>query len=196
MPTRALGNVKSFVGVSSHPGLPLQVPGEVPSQVGSMIGPPQDAHIMYNPYAGLQHTHPRANRSFRVAQQPEFVFQEEAAVRRRGFGENLGFYTGTGYLGGAVAGGAVGLAQATVLQPLAAVPPLQQTRRLMLNRLLNSAGQTGRLVGVLLVDLFRVTGPAKSRRPEGSEVSRTPAHRYGAWQAGPLAYVGPSNELR
>ena len=102
---------------------------------------------MYNPYAGLQHV-PRGNRSFRVSSEPEFVFQEEAAVRRRGFGENLGFYTGTGYLGGAVAGGALGLAQATFLtQPGQPAAPKLQSRRLMLNRVLNSSGQAGRLAG-------------------------------------------------
>lgn len=33
--------------------------------------------------------------------QPEFVFEEEAAVKRRGWSENLQFYTGLGYLSGA-----------------------------------------------------------------------------------------------
>ena len=118
----------------------------------SVLGKPKtDAATMYNPYAGLQNYTPRQNRSFRVASQPEFVFQEEANVRRRGFGENLGFYTGTGYLSGAVTGGALGLAQATFLSggPAAAAPQLAQTRRLMLNRVLNSSGQTGRTAGAL-----------------------------------------------
>ena len=104
---------------------------------------------MYNPYAGLHNVNPRVNRSFQISRQPEFVFQEEAAVRRRGFGENLGFYTGSGYLSGAVVGGVVGLTQATLLgqgAAAAAAPPLQ-SRRLLLNKLLNAGGQTGRLAG-------------------------------------------------
>jgi mitochondrial import inner membrane translocase subunit TIM23 len=43
--------------------------------------------------------------AFRLPSQPEFVFEEEAAVKRRGWGENLQFYTGIGYLSGAGMGG-------------------------------------------------------------------------------------------
>jgi hypothetical protein len=99
---------------------------------------------MYNPYAGLQHINPRGAHIFRVNREPEFVFQEEAAVRRRGFATNIGFYTGTGYFGGALAGGSVGLAQ-TLLQPT--TQPLPQSRRLLINRILNSSGHTGRMAG-------------------------------------------------
>lgn len=38
---------------------------------------------------------------FRLPEQPEFVFEEESAVRKRGWTENLQFYTGGGYLAGA-----------------------------------------------------------------------------------------------
>jgi mitochondrial import inner membrane translocase subunit TIM23 len=101
---------------------------------------------MYNPYAGLQNINPRNARTFRLPQKTEFVFQEEASVKRRGFGENLGYYTGSGYVGGAVCGGALGLAQGVMQQhPQGAL----QSRRLLLNRLLNSSGQTGRLAGAL-----------------------------------------------
>lgn len=113
--------------------------------MGSMMQPPKDSAVMYNPYAGLQHINTRGAQSFRVAREPEFVFQEEAAVRRRGFGENLGFYTGSGYLGGAVVGGALGLARGVTQS---STQPALQTRRLLINRLLNSSGQTGRLAGV------------------------------------------------
>lgn len=37
---------------------------------------------------------------FRLPEQPEFVFEEESAVRKRGWTENLQFYTGGGYLAG------------------------------------------------------------------------------------------------
>ena len=40
---------------------------------------------------------------YRLPKQPEFLFSEEAAVHRRSLSENLTFYTGSGYLTGAVA---------------------------------------------------------------------------------------------
>jgi hypothetical protein len=121
----------------------VQVPSNVPSGVGSMINAPEDTGKMYNPYAGLRHVGTGVHPAFRISSQPEFVFQEDASIRRRGFGENLAYYTGAGYLSGAVGGGAVGLAQGISNKP-EGVP---MTRRLLLNRLLNSTGQTGRMVG-------------------------------------------------
>lgn len=38
--------------------------------------------------------------AFRLPERPEFVFEEEVAVRKRGWTENLQFYTGVGYLAG------------------------------------------------------------------------------------------------
>lgn len=64
----------------------------------------EDTPVFYNPYEGLSAA--IDNRSLRGAyklpQQPEFLFSEEATVHRRGWGENLTYYTGTGYLAGAV----------------------------------------------------------------------------------------------
>lgn len=37
---------------------------------------------------------------FKLPDRPEFLFEEEAAIRRRGWGENLQFYTGLGYITG------------------------------------------------------------------------------------------------
>lgn len=37
---------------------------------------------------------------FKLPEQPEFVFEEEIAARKRGWTENLQFYTGVGYLAG------------------------------------------------------------------------------------------------
>lgn len=105
--------------------------------------PPEDASKIYNPYAGLRNVGSGAHPAFRVSRQPEFVFQEEARSKRRAFSENIGFYTGVGYLSGAVGGGAVGLAHGISQRP----EGLNLTRRLLLNRLLNSSGQTGRTVG-------------------------------------------------
>ena len=120
----------------------MQVPGSVPSSVSDMINGP-DATKIYNPYAGLKHVGPGVHSSFRVSKQPEFVFQEDASVRRRAFGENLGYYTGLGYLTGAVGGGAVGLAHGVSHKP----EGMALSRRLLVNRLLNTSGQTGRLAG-------------------------------------------------
>jgi import inner membrane translocase subunit TIM23 len=46
--------------------------------------------------------------AFELPEGPEFVFQEEAAAKRRSWGENMQFYTGVGYLGGGATGFAVG----------------------------------------------------------------------------------------
>ena len=39
-------------------------------------------------------------KQFRILDQPEFVFKEEAKQKRRSWSENLTFYTGVGALGG------------------------------------------------------------------------------------------------
>jgi hypothetical protein len=54
---------------------------------------------LYNPYEGLNTLGGRGV-AFQLPEGPEFVFQEEAAAKRRSWGENLQFYTGVGYLGG------------------------------------------------------------------------------------------------
>ncbi len=38
--------------------------------------------------------------AFKLPSQPEFLFSEEALVRKRSWSENLTYYTGVGYLGG------------------------------------------------------------------------------------------------
>ena len=61
----------------------------------------EHALTMAPPPAGISSGISTKKHTFRLPQQLEFVFEEEAAVRRRGWTENLQFYTGTGYLGGA-----------------------------------------------------------------------------------------------
>lgn len=56
---------------------------------------------LYNPYEGLSTSVGSPKLVFQLPEAPEFVFQEDAAVHRRSWGENLQFYTGMGYLGGA-----------------------------------------------------------------------------------------------
>ena len=62
----------------------------------------QEEGRMYNPYEGLSTAvDPRILRSvYKLPNQPEFLFSEEATVHRRSWSENLTYYTGTGYLAG------------------------------------------------------------------------------------------------
>lgn len=83
---------------------PTQYQGELLKDA-SVSGPTfvaEDAPVFYNPYEGLSAA--IDNRSLRggykLSKQPEFLFSEEATVHRRGWGENLTYYTGTGYLTG------------------------------------------------------------------------------------------------
>jgi hypothetical protein len=55
---------------------------------------------LYDPYADISTAMGGRRAAFQLPEGPEFVFQEEAAARRRGWTENLQFYTGVGYLGG------------------------------------------------------------------------------------------------
>lgn len=57
---------------------------------------------LYDPYEGLSNSVgvKKSQAAFRLPERPEFVFEEEAAVRRRGWTENLQFYTGLGYISG------------------------------------------------------------------------------------------------
>jgi import inner membrane translocase subunit TIM23 len=65
------------------------------------------AQRLYDPYEGISTAVGGRKHAFTLPEGPEYVFQEEAAARRRGWGENLQFYTGVGYLGGEPAAGAV-----------------------------------------------------------------------------------------
>lgn len=58
---------------------------------------------LYNPYEGLNTAvDPRVLRNvYKLPNQPEFLFSEEATVHKRSWSENLTYYTGTGYLTGA-----------------------------------------------------------------------------------------------
>ena len=62
------------------------------------------AERLYNPYEGLSTAlDARAGlprNLYRVPEQPEFLFSEEAGVHKRSWSENLTYYTGLGYLSG------------------------------------------------------------------------------------------------
>ena len=64
------------------------------------------AERLYNPYEGLSTAlDARAGlprNLYRLPEQPEFLFSEEASVHKRSWSENLTYYTGLGYLSGMV----------------------------------------------------------------------------------------------
>jgi import inner membrane translocase subunit TIM23 len=93
--------------------------------------------------AALDRRDPHA--AFRISKQPEFLFSEEAMVHKRSWSENLTYYTGLGYLSGAILGGARGAAQA--LSAPVALAGVETSQRLRLNQLLNTSGKMGRTAG-------------------------------------------------
>ncbi|KAJ9692022.1 hypothetical protein PVL29_011221 [Vitis rotundifolia] len=97
-----------------------------------------DNRRLYNPYQDLQI--PIQN-IYKLPTSPEFLFQEESVAQRRSWGENLTYYTGIGYLSGAVAGAAKGL-----VDGVKASEP-GDTVKLRINRILNASGHTGRKFG-------------------------------------------------
>ncbi|ESR46220.1 hypothetical protein WN944_007240 [Citrus x changshan-huyou] len=72
---------------------------------------------------------------------PEFLFHEESLNSRRSWGENLQYYTGSGYLSGAVLGAIKGS-----VEGLRQAEP-SDSLKLRVNRVLNSGGQVGRRFG-------------------------------------------------
>ncbi|KAF8114282.1 hypothetical protein N665_0039s0046 [Sinapis alba] len=68
----------------------------------------------------------------------------ESLKKRRSWGENLTFYTGTGYLGGSLAGAAAGI--------ISGVKSFEygDTTKLKITRILNSSGLTGRSLGCMV----------------------------------------------
>ena len=93
---------------------------------------------LYNPYKDLG----IPNRNlYQLPTSPEYLFIEEAERKRRSWGENLTFYTGCGYLGGAIGGGARGLVDGVKSFEAG------DTLKLRINRILNSSGHTGRTWG-------------------------------------------------
>lgn len=93
---------------------------------------------LYNPYQDLQV--PIRN-LYNLPTAPEHLFVEEASRPHRSWGENLQYYTGCGYLSGAIIGGAKGS-----IEGLKAAEP-GDTLKLRINRVLNSGGHIGRRYG-------------------------------------------------
>lgn len=93
----------------------------------------------YHPYQDLYNV--PAQSLYKLPTSPEFLFHEEAAHQRRSWSENLQYYTGTGYLSGAIIGGAKGS-----LDGIRSAEP-GDTLKLRINRILNSGGHMGRKFG-------------------------------------------------
>ncbi|XAR67599.1 hypothetical protein NMG60_11002419 [Bertholletia excelsa] len=101
-------------------------------------GKDQDSRRLYNPYQDLQVP---IQTLYKLPTSPEFLFQEESIAQRRSWGENLTYYTGIGYLAGAVVGSGKGLAEG-----MKASEP-GDTMKLRVNRILNASGHAGRRFG-------------------------------------------------
>lgn len=93
---------------------------------------------LYNPYQDLNIPYQTL---YRLPTSPEFLFQEEAVAQRRSWGENLTYYTGMAYLGGAGGGAVMGFVEGVK----SAEPG--DTLKLKVNRILNASGQSGRQLG-------------------------------------------------
>ncbi|KAK9292491.1 hypothetical protein L1049_020464 [Liquidambar formosana] len=92
----------------------------------------------YHPYQDLQVP---VRNLYDLPTSPEYLFHEEALVQRRSWGENLQYYTGSGYLTGAILGAAKGTVEGLKAAEAG------DSMKLRLNRVLNSGGQTGRRYG-------------------------------------------------
>ncbi|KAL1224098.1 Mitochondrial import inner membrane translocase subunit TIM23-1 [Cardamine amara subsp. amara] len=95
---------------------------------------------LYHPYQNYQ-VPINAQHLYKLPTSPEFLFSEESLKQRRSWGENLTFYTGTGYLGGSVAGASAGI--------ISGIKSFEfgDTTKLKINRILNSSGLAGRTWG-------------------------------------------------
>ncbi|OVA20644.1 Mitochondrial inner membrane translocase subunit Tim17/Tim22/Tim23/peroxisomal protein PMP24 [Macleaya cordata] len=93
---------------------------------------------LYNPYKDLQIP---MQTLYKLPTSPEYLFQEESIAQRRSWGENLTYYTGCGYLSGAVFGAGKGF--------IDGVRASEQgdTLKLRINRILNASGHSGRKMG-------------------------------------------------
>ncbi|KAI3814912.1 hypothetical protein L1987_14560 [Smallanthus sonchifolius] len=89
---------------------------------------------LYNPYQDLGIP---AQTLYKLPTSPEYLFQEESIAQRRSWGENLTYYTGIGYLGGAVIGAGKGLKEG-----VKAFEPAD-TMKIKVNRILNASGKFG-----------------------------------------------------
>lgn len=101
---------------------------------------------MYNPYEGLAPIgfDARAlHEAYRLPSAPEYLFTEESKFHRRGWSENLTYYSGVGYLTGVIGGAGKGLTEGVKSKPESGI----DTPKLRMNRILNATGNSGRRAG-------------------------------------------------
>ncbi|GLT38813.1 hypothetical protein SLA2020_130350 [Shorea laevis] len=98
----------------------------------------EQKYRQYHPYQ--QFNIPIQN-PYNLPASPEYLFHEEAAKPHRSWGENLQYYTGFGYLSGAVLGGLYGSLRGV------REAELGDTLKLRVNRVLNAGGHSGRRFG-------------------------------------------------
>ncbi|XP_047342169.1 mitochondrial import inner membrane translocase subunit TIM23-1-like [Impatiens glandulifera] len=96
------------------------------------------SYRQYHPYQDMQIP---IHNLYNLPTSPELVFSEEATKQRRSWSENLTFYTGCGYLAGAIGGGVKGSVEGF------RAAESGETLKLRINRVLNSGGHTGRRFG-------------------------------------------------
>ncbi|GAB4850538.1 hypothetical protein Ancab_029848 [Ancistrocladus abbreviatus] len=98
----------------------------------------QTPHRLYSPYQDLQIPYETL---YQLPTRPEYLFQEESFRQHRSWGENLTYYTGCGYLAGAIFGAGKGFVEgAKASEP-------GDTLKLRINRILNASGHSGRKLG-------------------------------------------------
>ena len=102
-PDLSAGPSAQAPSISGVPGQDLLDSATI-SPTSEFAGAPEVSGRFYNPYEGLnQSLDSRGARApYRLPQQPEFLFSEESTLHRRSWSENLTFYTGVGYLTGAL----------------------------------------------------------------------------------------------
>lgn len=70
---------------------------------GSMMngaGPSSSTSRLYDPYEGIAQSVGGKKTLYRLPERPEFLFEEEHSIKRRGWNESISFYTGLGYIAG------------------------------------------------------------------------------------------------
>ena len=69
---------------------------------GAIMGAtrPSSSSRLYDPYEGIAQSVGGKKTLYRLPERPEFLFEEEQSVKRRGWNEAISFYTGLGYIAG------------------------------------------------------------------------------------------------
>ena len=82
----------SFTASSLHGSAPF---GSMMNGAGS-----SSSSRLYDPYEGIAQSVGGKKTLYRLPERPEFLFEEEHSIKRRGWNESISFYTGLGYIAG------------------------------------------------------------------------------------------------